>query len=462
MQRFRAGCALAAGSPKKLEHKQRTHQRQQRQRRPLNTKQDADDFCEEHPDVVVLAPSILSTAAVLRALPVQRLKRNTLFVDVLSVKAFPKQLLLRELPPEMDILCTHPMFGPDSGKGSWQGLNFMYEVVRVGHDAQRAQRVENFLKVRRCVRVCVVCGEGEGLLLGWAVGTGCGCWHRCRRCAQPSYSNSSHNAHIANTRIYRHPPPPTQQQQFFRAEGCRMVEMTCEEHDRQAASTQFITHTVGRVLGAMDVRPTDINTKGFDALLNLVENTSHDSFDLYYGLFLYNANATGAGRWWCFFCWWPWEGGGLMLAGGGGVGRLRRAIDTTLNTHPHPPLRTATLHQPPTHHAPPPPTTKEELQRLEQALDTVKKQLLGRMHDIVRQQLQLPGTGTDSNGGSGSSGSGSGGSSGGRSSPQPQRLLGPGAPHMELGSSGGSGEAASSGGGGGGMRIEVLGPEGGK
>jgi hypothetical protein len=50
---------------------------------------------------------------------------------------------------------------------------------------------------------------------------------------------------------------------------------------------------VGRVLGAMDVQSTDINTKGFDALLNLVENTSHDSFDLYYGLFLYNANATG-------------------------------------------------------------------------------------------------------------------------------------------------------------------------
>jgi hypothetical protein len=43
----------------------------------------------------------------------------------------------------------------------------------------------------------------------------------------------------------------------------------------------------------MDVSSTDINTKGFDALLNLVENTSHDSFDLYYGLFLYNANATG-------------------------------------------------------------------------------------------------------------------------------------------------------------------------
>ena len=33
-----------------------------------------------------------------------------------------------------------------------------------------------------------------------------------------------------------------------------MVEMTCEEHDRQAASTQFITHTVGRILGTMDLQ----------------------------------------------------------------------------------------------------------------------------------------------------------------------------------------------------------------
>ena len=67
-----------------------------------------------------------------------------------------------------------------------------------------------------------------------------------------------------------------------------MVEMTCEEHDRQAASTQFITHTVGRVLGAMKLESTNINTKGFESLLQLVDNTTNDSFDLYYGLFMYN------------------------------------------------------------------------------------------------------------------------------------------------------------------------------
>ena len=166
--------------------------------------------------MVILASSILSLDAVLGSLPVQRLRRSTLFVDVLSVKEFPKRLMLSALPPEVplcfltstllnlisrapaagckgscrqlaarahpwprsvthvqtrsagvlqgllemflpvqvDILCTHPMFGPDSGKGSWQGLNFMYECVRVGRSPERQQRVKNLLKVSPCPLVC--------------------------------------------------------------------------------------------------------------------------------------------------------------------------------------------------------------------------------------------------------------------------------------------------------------------
>ena len=38
-----------------------------------------------------------------------------------------------------------------------------------------------------------------------------------------------------------------------------------------------------------------INTKGFESLLDLVENTAHDSFDLYYGLFMYNQVCACAG-----------------------------------------------------------------------------------------------------------------------------------------------------------------------
>ena len=119
---------------------------------------------------MILATSIISTEAVLRSMPLQRLKRNTLFVDVLSVKArghravlhpplprvhqtflhggtracllrclprplglsqeFPKKLMLKVLPPHFDILCLHPMFGPDSGRGSWQNLPLVYDKAR--------------------------------------------------------------------------------------------------------------------------------------------------------------------------------------------------------------------------------------------------------------------------------------------------------------------------------------------
>ncbi|KAF6160807.1 hypothetical protein GIB67_036008 [Kingdonia uniflora] len=185
---------------------------------------DPHDLCEEHPEVILLCTSILSTETVLRGLPLQRLKRNTLFVDVLSVKEFPKSLFLRILPKDFDVLCTHPMFGPESGRNGWKGLPFVYDKVRIGRDESRVNRCERFLNI-------------------------------------------------------------------FVQEGCRMEEMSCKEHDKNAAESQFITHTVGRVLEKLSLESTPINTKGYETLLNLVENTSGDSFDLYYGLFMYNHNA---------------------------------------------------------------------------------------------------------------------------------------------------------------------------
>ncbi|KAF5182486.1 Arogenate dehydrogenase [Thalictrum thalictroides] len=71
-----------------------------------------------------------------------------------------------------------------------------------------------------------------------------------------------------------------------------MVEMSCEEHDRHAAGSQFITHTIGRILSHLNLESTPINTKGYETLLQLTDNTVSDSFDLYYGLFMYNVNAT--------------------------------------------------------------------------------------------------------------------------------------------------------------------------
>ena len=70
-----------------------------------------------------------------------------------------------------------------------------------------------------------------------------------------------------------------------------MIEMTCDQHDEYAANSQFITHLTGRILWQQNLSPTPIDTKGFQTVLNLVENTCKDSFDLFFGLYYYNAYA---------------------------------------------------------------------------------------------------------------------------------------------------------------------------
>ncbi|KAK4764326.1 hypothetical protein SAY87_013764 [Trapa incisa] len=224
---------------------------------------DVDDLFEEHPEVILLCTSILSVEKVLKSLPVQRLKRSTLFVDVLSVKEFPRSLFLQNLPPYFDILCTHPMFGPESGKNGWHGLTFVYDKVRIGNVESRKSRCEKFIDV-------------------------------------------------------------------FAHEGCKMEEMSCAEHDKHAAGSQFITHTVGRVLEKLKLESTPVNTRGYETLLNLVENTAGDSFDLYYGLFLYNVNAM------------------------------------------------------------------DQLERLDLAFESLKKQLLQRLHGVIRKQHFKDGISSDS------------------------------------------------------------------
>ncbi|XP_068642667.1 arogenate dehydrogenase 2, chloroplastic-like [Aristolochia californica] len=174
-------------------------------------------FCEAENDVVLLCTSIISSLQVVQSNPFNLLTRRALFVDVLSVKEYPRDLLLNLLPDDCDLVCTHPMFGPESGKNGWKGLPMVFERVRV--------RDQN------------LCSTFLGI---------------------------------------------------FEREGCRMVEMTCQEHDKLAAKTQFVTHTIGRMLSEMEIEPTPMDTKGFQMLLQLRETMCQHSFDLYLGLFKHN------------------------------------------------------------------------------------------------------------------------------------------------------------------------------
>eukprot|EP01038_Epipyxis_sp_PR26KG_P007668 gene7668-10432_t len=91
---------------------------------------DLGAFAKIDCDVILLSVSIISFEEVLRSLPKDILK-GKLIVDVLSVKGHAKSTMLSALPENCDILCTHPMFGPESGKNGWQGLPFLYEKVRI-------------------------------------------------------------------------------------------------------------------------------------------------------------------------------------------------------------------------------------------------------------------------------------------------------------------------------------------
>ena len=64
--------------------------------------------------------------------------------------------------------------------------------------------------------------------------------------------------------------------------------MTPDEHDKVAASSQGITHFIGRVLKEAGVRSTEINTLGFNDLLGVIEQTCNDSWDLFRDLQKYN------------------------------------------------------------------------------------------------------------------------------------------------------------------------------
>ena len=212
---------------------------------------DPDAFLDKNLDVIILATSIVSFESTVKSL-VPRLKdyisrtgKGPLIVDVLSVKEHARDILLDQLPEECDILCTHPMFGPDSGKNGWDNLNFVFEKTRVDGVLFDPNSVLDFE-------------------------------NRNDNAFNEDYSYTE-----AMDRIERF-------LSIWEEEGCRMVPLSCKSHDEFAANSQFITHLMGRILGAQGLQKTPIDTKGFESVLKLIDSTTADSFDLFYGLYKFN------------------------------------------------------------------------------------------------------------------------------------------------------------------------------
>jgi len=166
-------------------------------------------------DVIVLCVAISAVEEVLERIA-GSLKPGTLVMDTCSVKVHPSRAMMRILPENVDILATHPMFGPDSGKDGISGLPLVFSPLRMDID---------------------------------------------------------------KTDLWRG---------YFNSMGLKVVEITPEQHDREAAYSQGITHFIGRVLGELDLNPSSIGTTGYHDLLDIVRQTCNDPWRLFVDLQQYN------------------------------------------------------------------------------------------------------------------------------------------------------------------------------
>ncbi|MBN2609978.1 MAG: prephenate dehydrogenase/arogenate dehydrogenase family protein [Bacteroidales bacterium] len=75
---------------------------------------------------------------------------------------------------------------------------------------------------------------------------------------------------------------------FFNSKNMRVEKMTPDEHDKMVAYSQGITHYIGRVLADLKLETTSINTLGYKKLLEIIEQTCNDSWQLFCDLQKYN------------------------------------------------------------------------------------------------------------------------------------------------------------------------------
>jgi prephenate dehydrogenase len=98
--------------------------------------------------IVVFATPLSSFEEVLKR-TVPSLKPNALCLDVCSVKIKPIDLMREILPQNVEIIGTHPLFGPQSGRKGIQGMRIAICSVRT----TQIERIRSFLTAELKLRV---------------------------------------------------------------------------------------------------------------------------------------------------------------------------------------------------------------------------------------------------------------------------------------------------------------------
>ena len=157
-------------------------------------------------DIVVVAVPVVAMLEVFAQLAPD-LRPGALVIDVGSVKMLPVQWMTEVLPAYVDIVATHPLFGPQSARDSLEGLRFV---------------------------VCPVRGDRHGAVADYG-----------------------------------------------RSLGLTVTITTPEEHDREMAYVQALTHLIGRSLVNLGIPDEQLKTVSYQHLLELCSLIGADTFELF-------------------------------------------------------------------------------------------------------------------------------------------------------------------------------------
>lgn len=153
-------------------------------------------------DIVVLAVPVSELKEVCSSMA-PLLRPGTIVMDVGSVKVEPSRIMVETFPEHVDIIATHPMFGPQSIAAGTRGLKVVLCPVR----STRTGRVAAFLRG---------------------------------------------------------------------AFGLKVIVTSPEQHDREAAMTQGLTHLIAKTLLRLEP-PRQITTRSFDLIWEAVSMVRHDA-----------------------------------------------------------------------------------------------------------------------------------------------------------------------------------------
>ena len=158
-------------------------------------------------DVVLIAAPVSAFEQVVGEIAVA-CRPGALIVDVGSVKVVPSEIMRRLLPDHVDIVASHPLFGPQSARQGLAGLK---------------------------IALCPIQGSRHARLAAF----------------------------------------------LRKAVGLTVIMTTADDHDRDAAIVQGLTHLIAKVLLRMGPLPTRMTTKSFDLLSEAISMVQHDAPEVF-------------------------------------------------------------------------------------------------------------------------------------------------------------------------------------